>query len=316
VTIHGHDSQIAEFVTAMTGERLHHAWLLAGPRGVGKGRFADWAAHRLLDADTPQSQGAHLLSAGSHPDFRRLERLTNEKTGNLARNISVDQVRGLRTLFATATSLGNRRVIVIDSIDEMERGAANALLKSLEEPPANTIFLLVSHAPGRLLPTIRSRCRTLVFKPLDDAAMRAVLDAELPEIDPTRRDALIVGANGSPAMALAYADLDMAAINVDLAELAATGDPTNAIRGRLAQSLALKPAFPRYEAFLARAPAFIAERARESQGHVLDAALTAWSKARALSQIAIPQSLIAETVVFELAGMVASLAPTDARAKG
>ena len=315
MTLRGHDSQIAAFHAAMAGERLHHAWLLAGPRGVGKGGFADWAAHHLLEADDPESQGAHLLAAGSHPDFRRLERLPNEKTGNLARNISVDQVRSLRALFATATSLGNRRVIVVDSIDEMERGASNAILKMLEEPPASTIFLLVSHAPGRLLPTIRSRCRTLFFKPLDDAAMRAVLAAELPEIDPARRDALITGANGSPAVALAYADLDMAAINTSLAELAATGDPTSAVRSRLAQSLSLKPAFPRYEAFLARAPAFIAEHARVSQSDRLDAALTAWTKARALSQIAIPRSLVAESVVFELAGMVASLAPADARAK-
>ena len=290
---------------------MHHAWLLAGPRGIGKAMFADWAARRLLDAENPESQGGHLLAAGSHPDFRRLERLTNEKTGNLARNITIDQVRSLRAMFATATSLGARRVVLIDSIDDMERGAANAILKNLEEPPANTVFLLVSHAPGRLLPTIRSRCRTLMFRPLSDADMRRVLD----DFDPDERDALIGGAQGSPAAALASAALDLTAIDSDLADLAATGDPANAIRGKLAQSLSGKAALPRYEAFLARTPAFIAERARHAEGEALQSALTAWERARALSQIAIPQSLIAETVVFEMAGMVASLAPAQERAK-
>jgi DNA polymerase III subunit delta' len=302
---------MSAFRAAMAGERMHHAWLLAGPRGIGKALFADWASRRLLDAEDPSSQGAHLLAAGSHPDFRRLERLTNEKTGNLARNISIDQVRGLRAMFATATSLGARRVILVDSIDDMERGAANALLKNLEEPPASTVFLLVSHAPGRLLPTIRSRCRTLMFRPLSDADMRRVLD----DFDPDRRDALIASAHGSPASALASAALDLTAIDSDLAELASTGDPANAIRGKLAQSLSGKAALPRYEAFLARTPAFIAHRARHAEGDALATALTAWERARALSQIAIPQSLVVETVVFEMAGMVASLAPAKDRAK-
>ncbi len=309
MTLHGLDRQIAAFRAAMTGERMHHAWLLAGPRGVGKGSFAEHAARLLLGADYPASQGASLIDAGSHPDFRRLERLPNEKTGNLARNITVDQVRLLRALFATGTAISDRRVVTIDSIDDMERGAANALLKSLEEPPASTIFLLVSHQPGRLLPTIRSRCRTLMFSPLSDAAMTSVLADQLPALDPAKRAQLIMAAKGSPATALAYADLDIAAVDAALDELAQTGDPTNAVRSKLAQSLSLKAALPRYEAFLGRAPAFIADQARRSDGARLDAALTAWSKARALSQIAIPQSLVAETVVFEMAGHVASLAP-------
>ncbi len=313
--LHGLDTQIAAFRAATSGERMHHAWLLAGPRGVGKGRFADFAARLLLNASDPSSKGANLIEAGSHPDFRRLERLPNEKTGNLARNITVDQVRGLRTLFATGTSISDRRVIIIDSIDDMERGAANALLKSLEEPPASTIFLLVSHQPGRLLPTIRSRCRTLMFGPLDGVAMTSVLDDQLPDLDPAKRAQLILSAKGLPATALAYAELDVATLDAALEELAQTGDPTNAVRSKLAQSLSLKAALPRYEAFLGRAPAFIADQARLADGATLDAALTAWSKARALAQIAIPQSLVAETVVFEIAGIVASLAPLRGSAK-
>jgi DNA polymerase-3 subunit delta' len=317
--LYGHDAQAAAFRAAMDGERMHHAWLLAGPRGVGKGRFALTAARRLLaeasgravevgGLDVPEDHPtAHLMSAGSHPDFRHLQRLPNDK-GNLARNITIDQVRTLRTLFATGTSMGARRVILVDAIDDMERGAANALLKSLEEPPETTIFILVSHAPGRLLPTIRSRCRTLMFGTLDDIAMTSFLGDHLPDIDAAKREALIASAHGSPATALTLANFDLAASETALDLLATTGDPTNAIRSRLAQSLALKAALPRYEAFLQCAPAYIASRARTSTGPALERALDAWEQARTLSAIAIPQSLVAETVVFEMAGYVAGLA--------
>jgi DNA polymerase-3 subunit delta' len=321
--LYGQDIQIGAFRAAMAGERMHHAWLLAGPRGVGKGSFAQAAALRLLaDAsehplnvlgndktlEVPEDHPtARLVSAGSHPDFRHLQRIANDK-GNLARNITIDQVRGLRTLFATGTSMGDRRVILIDSIDDMERGAANALLKSLEEPPETTVFLLVSHAPGRLLPTIRSRCRTLMFAPLDEEAMTSVLSDHLIDLSLEKIASLIAGANGLPAAALAAAQLDLAAFETTLDQLATTGDLTNAIRSSLAQSLALKAAIPRYEAFLRRAPVFIATRARISSGPALERALDAWGRARTLSAIAIPQSLVAETVVFEMAGYVASLA--------
>ena len=315
MSLYGLDTQAATFRAAMAGQRLHHAWLFVGPRGVGKASFADYAARLLLGADDDESQGAKLLAAGSHPDFRRLERLPNEKTGNLARNITVDQVRHLRALFATGTAISNRRVIIIDSIDDMERGAANAVLKSLEEPPASTIFLLVSHQPGRLLPTIRSRCRTMAFAPLDDNAMKLVLETKIPQLRSDKRAYLIANAGGSVATSLAYAENDIATIDTMLEELARTGDPTNGVRSKLAQTLSLKAALPRYEAFLERAPTFIAAKARSGEGLYVQRALTAWSGASKLSQVAIAQSLPPETVVFEMAGYVASLATAERGAK-
>lgn len=313
--LHGLDTQMATFRAALDSERLHHAWLLAGPRGVGKGSFADVAARRLLAACDAVSQGAKLLEAGSHPDFRRLERLPNEKTGALARNITVDQVRQLRTLFATGTSISDRRVIIIDSIDDLEPGAANALLKSLEEPPASTVFLLVSHQPGRLLPTIRSRCRTMAFSPLSEEAMELILKARIPTLDPELSSYLVSIAGGSAATALAYAELDMTTIDAALDRLASTGDHSNAMRSQLAQMLSLKAAAPRYEAFLGRVPSFIAAKARSASGARLQAFLGAWAKANALSRIAVSQSLVAETVIYEMAGYVASLAPAERGAK-
>lgn len=315
MSLYGLDSQSTAFRAAVAGKRVHHAWLFAGPRGVGKGSFAEYAARLLLGAEEDESQGAKLIAAGSHPDYRRLAPLPNEKTGNLARNITVDQVRDLRALFATGTAISNRRVIIIDSIDDMERGAANALLKSLEEPPASTIFLLVSHQPGRLLPTIRSRCRTMAFAPLDDKAMQLLLEAVIPALTPDDCAYLIANANGSVATALSYAAFDMATIDSALDEIARTGDPANAVRSKLAQMLSLKAAIPRYQAFLERAPTFIAAQARLADGPRLRSALNAWSSASALSQVAIAQSLPSETVVFEMAGYVASLATAERVAK-
>ena len=149
---------------------------------------------------------ARLVEAGSHPDLRWLERLVNEKTGNLARNITVDQVRSLGDLFDLTPALSPWRAVVIDSIDDLEKSAANALLKMLEEPPANTLFFLVSHAPGRLLPTIRSRCRRLDFQALDDDAMTSVLLTAMSDREGRERERVDRGsAGGSAGRALALA---------------------------------------------------------------------------------------------------------------
>lgn len=321
LTLRGHDAQFEAIRTALDSGRMHHAWLLHGPRGVGKGRFAHVVAARMLaeaSARPPATPGfalgedhptARLIAVGSHPDLVTLERLENEKTGNLARNITVDQVRTLKSVFSGTPSQGDRRVVIVDAIDDMERGAANALLKSLEEPPASTIFLLVSHSPGRLLPTIRSRCRSLAFSRVSDDVMASVLAEEAPHLDDMSRAVVIAVAAGSPGAALSVVEADIPGIDAALREIATTGDPYNVVRLDLAGKLALKAAQPRYEAFLRRAPAFIATQAKTRSGDALATAVAAWEAARQLADVAVPQSLPAESVVFEIAGRVATLAP-------
>lgn len=318
----GHDAQAHTLMTAARSGRMHHGWILAGPKGIGKASFARALALRLLaDAAGPAiEQGGlfvpenhpirRLIEASAHPDYAELAPL--EKETGTARNISVDQVRGLQRLIQSAPSLSTRRVVVIDSADDLERGAANALLKTLEEPPADMIFLLVSHAPGRLLPTIRSRCRTLRFDPLDAATMRAVLKASDETQSPQEVDALVRAGEGSPGQALRYAGLNLSEIEQVLSSLATHGDEGNRQRLALAKALALKAAKPRYEAFLERAPAFIAQAARTRQGPALGQALDHWEKARHLAGGAVILSLDPAAVVFELAGHVAALAPSHA----
>jgi DNA polymerase-3 subunit delta' len=314
-TLRGHDALVAAFMAAAGSGRLHHAWLLAGPEGVGKARFAEAAALRLLaDAagppidlpgfDVPAGNlTAKLIEAGSHPDFQRLTRLFREKTSDYARNITIDQVRGLQGLFGTTSTFSARRVVIIDAIDDLERNAANALLKNLEEPPPESLFLLISHAPGRLLPTIRSRCRMLRFAPLDDRAMAAAL-----------RDAMRAG-GGSPGRALRFVGLDIRAIDAAMSGLLSEGDPGNAARAALAKSLSTKSAQARYEAFLDRAPARIAAHARGLSGQRLADAIAVWEEARALADNAVRLSLDPQATVFELAGMMARLAPEAVLAK-
>src|SRR3712207_2221090 len=154
----------------------------------------------------------------------RLERLPKDAGGDLARNINVDQVRGLQRLFSTTASMSPWRVVIIDAIDDLERSAANALLKNLEEPPPHSLFLLVSHASERLLPTIRSRCRQLRFSPLDDGAMTSALEAALPDADDADIAALRRVGEGSPGRALGFRGLEIETLDSALRALAAEGD--------------------------------------------------------------------------------------------
>lgn len=321
----GHDEAVAAFRDALAAGRLHHAWLIAGPEGIGKALFADKAALRVLaegagalagmpGLDVPDDHpAAHLAAAGSHPDLMRLERLVKESGTELARSINVDQVRALQRLFATTPSLSPWRAVVIDAIDDLEPAGANALLKNLEEPPANTLFLLVSHAPARLLPTIRSRCRLLRLAPLGDDAMTSALRAVLPDADAAEIAALAEVGEGAPGRAIAWRGLDIAALDQAMEALARQGDPVNARRSALAQSLALKSAQPRYEAFLARAPARLAAAARERNGAARAGAIRLWERASALAGTAQRLSLDPHSVVFELAGLIAALAPAGGR---
>jgi len=316
----GHDKAVGEFDSAWKAGTLHHAWLLAGPKGVGKASFARAAATRVLaDAAGPpvdlpalETPGEHptarLVEAGSHPDMRWLERLENPKTGALARNITVDQVRGLAELFDLTPSMSPWRAVVIDAADDLEKSAANALLKMLEEPPANCVFLLVSHAPGRLLPTIRSRCRMLNFQPLGDDVMASILAAQLPALAAPERARIIAQAGGSVGRALAFAALDLARLQDAAVKILRDGDPTNARRSDLAIELGRKGAAERYAAFLDMVPSLIARQARGLSGQPLERALDAYAQSRELAALAPRLSLDPASTVFQLGGILASAA--------
>ena len=187
-SIIGHDAAETAAGEALHDGRIHHAWLLQGPSGLGKARFAKRFAARLLGAQrlsgaglldsAPNDPVVEKIEASSHPDLRWLRREPGEK-GKLPLFISVDRVREDVVNFITLKpALGGRRVCVIDSVDELNTNGANALLKSLEEPPPNCVLLLIHHGQTSLLPTIRSRCRVVRFGALSDEQVGAVLAAE------------------------------------------------------------------------------------------------------------------------------------------
>lgn len=311
----GHQAQVEAFTAAFTGGRPHHAWLLVGQQGLGKALFAREAATWLL-AGAPAGHGfavpddceaARLMAAGSHLDFRLVER-TEARTGKLRSEIVISQIvrrdssdpQPLREFLAGTPMLGNRRVVVIDAADDMNRNTANALLKNLEEPSESTVFLLISHSPGRLLPTIRSRCRTLRFARLADAEVARVLARV--DLEGEDEALLLRLAAGCPGRAIALAQAGITQLERDLAALAGLPpERANPAALALARTVAMKGREGRLAALLDRIPALIAERAQRLGGPARGAAIAEWEAAAKLAREAVPLQLDPAQVAHALA---------------
>jgi DNA polymerase III subunit delta' len=309
----GHDANMRSITSAMKAGKLHHGWILAGPRGIGKASFARYVAAKLVDPDgcyTP------LIDHNTHPDIVTVKRLPKEEPkegeevdadAELKRSISVDQIRSLQSVLTKRPGMSDKRAVIIDAADDMERSGANALLKSLEEPPVGTFFLLVSHASDRLLPTIRSRCQILRFEPLKDDEMALALRSAEPDIDDANLIALIAAGAGSPGQALEFAGLDLGELENMMAAIIETGDRSNQQRAALADKLALKAAQKRYEAFLRRVPQVIAEHARKRDAASVLPLVEAYQEASILAARAVALTLEKQSVVFQMGSLLASL---------
>lgn len=200
------------FLEAQARGRLHHAWLLTGPEGVGKATFAYRAARRLLGArpdpsfgllgSNPEDPVSRQVSSRSHPDLMVLER--DSEDGKARKHISVDDARRLPEFFAKAPASAPYRVAIIDAADDMNINAANALLKTLEEPPKRGVLFLVSHAPGGLIATIRSRCRRLAFPAWSEERTLAFVQART-GLSADQAQRLARMARGAPGRAAAMA---------------------------------------------------------------------------------------------------------------
>lgn len=210
--IDGVEAAELSFLDALDRGRLHHAWLLTGPEGVGKATLAYRMARRLLGAKLDPAFGAlgasptdfvsRQVAARSHPDLMVLERETDD--GKARKSIPVDEARQLPAFFANSPAVSPYRVAIIDAADDLNVNAANAVLKTLEEPPARGVILLVSHSPGRLLPTIRSRCRRLVVPAPELSRAAAMVEARA-GVSSHDADRLARMAKGAPGRALQLA---------------------------------------------------------------------------------------------------------------
>jgi DNA polymerase-3 subunit delta' len=217
----GHVEAAAELGSAIASGTCHHAWLLVGPRGVGKATLAYRVArYAMANAgargapDTLEVSGGGVLDAQlralSHPGLMLIRRPYDLKDKRFRAVITVDEVRRLRAFLGHTAGDGGWRVVIIDPVDELNGPAANALLKTLEEPPPRTLFLLICSEPGKLLATVRSRCRVLTLAPLSDDDVRSASEAAAQAADvalPTggELEALVHAAEGRPGRLLALA---------------------------------------------------------------------------------------------------------------
>lgn len=212
----GHDEAADMIATAYRAGKLPHALLLAGPQGIGKATLAFHLAYHLLkypDATQAPDRLAmpdassslfRQIAMGAHPAILHLTRPQNDKTKSFKTVLTVDEVRKVNRFLSMTSHDGGYRVVIVDPADDMNTNAANALLKNLEEPPARTVFVLITHSPGALLPTIRSRCQTIRLSPLDpDSLMRVLANVESPPPESAEaRNALAGRAGGSARNAI------------------------------------------------------------------------------------------------------------------
>jgi DNA polymerase III subunit delta' len=201
----GHEEAQAGFKLSFASGRPHHAWLMSGPKGIGKATLAYSLARHVLAQSMPPDQVQRWVHARAHPDLAVLERSFNDsKPRKLRAEISVDDVRSFIDFFARTSGGGGWRVGLVDAADELHTESANALLKLVEEPPAKTIILLVCHAPGKILRTLRSRCRKLLLSGLDNQHNINVLNALPlePAVSPQVLSEAASISGGSPGFAL------------------------------------------------------------------------------------------------------------------
>lgn len=212
----------ALFDAFMSG-KMHHAWIISGQKGIGKATLAYKFAQFILEHKTPENVSlagiealepnlsaisARQVRARSHPSLFVLKRAYNDKTKKYGQNINIENVRRAEQFLNKTVEKNGWRVVIIDSADDLNNNSANALLKSVEEPPKNTIFLIVSSLPAKLLPTIRSRCRMLKLPDLSDQTIGQLLQFHNVEVNAEQRDIILFLGQGSFARTLEVIDVD------------------------------------------------------------------------------------------------------------
>ena len=228
----GHTDAESELLSAWKGGRFAHSWMITGPRGIGKATLAYRLARFVLAGGGSDLFGGpdnleigqddpvfRRVASYAHADLKVVERGFDTRRNRPREEILVSDVRDSVSFFAMTAAEGEWRVAIVDAADEMNRNAANALLKTLEEPPARGLVIMVAHVPGRVPATLRSRCRRLSLRALAPELVSRILAEQRPDIAADKRAALGRLADGSPGRALALADAGGLALYEELVGL-------------------------------------------------------------------------------------------------
>ncbi|MGY2995396.1 DNA polymerase III subunit delta' [Mesorhizobium sp. URHB0026] len=274
----GHGQAITMLAAAYRAGKLPHALIFAGPVGIGKATLAFHLAHHLLKhpafdqapgnlaVPDPASPLFRQIATGAHPGVLHLTRPLNDKTKSFKTVVTVDEIRKVSRFLSLTSHDGSYRVVIVDPADDMNANAANALLKNLEEPPARTLFILIVHAPGSLLPTIRSRCQVVRLTPLDANELMSVLETAEPPppVDPAARAALVERAGGSARNAILLTQYGGLEIARTLDGLVATGNSDIGGAYRLAEAVAGKDQAVQFDIFNRRALDLLSDAASQA----------------------------------------------------
>ncbi|ESY20504.1 DNA polymerase III subunit delta' [Mesorhizobium sp. M1148] len=274
----GHEQAAAMLAAAYRSGKLPHAVIFAGPIGIGKATLAFHLAHHLLKhpafdqapdvfaVPDPASSLFRQIATGAHPGVLHLTRPLNDKTKSFKTVVTVDEIRKVNRFLSLTSHDGSYRVVIVDPADDMNTNAANALLKNLEEPPSRTLFILIVHAPGSLLPTIRSRCQMVRLTPLDAGSLMSVLETvePPPPSDPAARAALAERAGGSARNAILLTQYGGLEIAGTLDALVTSGRSDIAGAYRLAEAVAGRDQAIQFDIFNRRALDLLSTGASEA----------------------------------------------------
>lgn len=312
----GHDEALSQVAAAFTSGRMPHAWLITGIEGVGKATLAWHVAHHVLSGgQNPAGQldmnhpVARLVAGEAHPDLFVVRRPFDEKTGRFRDSIPVEEVRKMAPFLSMTATHGGWRVILLEEAHALNRHGQNAILKVVEEPPANCLILLTATAPGALLPTIRSRCRVLPLQPLEDRPLAAILARCELDLPPDETQRLIRLAGGSAGFALRIAETEALPLFDELTSLlndAATPDmiKVHALADRIGRKAETDRFTVIAQLLIEALRRNASDMARSGEAPDLSRALQTWERVRQTFVMAVESSLDKKLAFVQVMGNI------------